>query len=569
MGPSITFLSVVAVVALMALGIGYAIYFFSSAKRWRDAMLELNSEAKQRRRREERELVALDEQLTEDLRAASERHFRDMLRRIDIEELKAYPGIGDVMIERLRSAGVRSLADLQYELPEIAGIGEKRLSDIRHATRDLGQQAHKVYTSNMCAEAAAAADEALHLKQKREAAARASQECMLSLDQYVNSIAPLVAQARQITLFRYLRSLLERDSDFDAGLPPIPPRWSPTAHVDKAQPARIMAARRTWEPAVASNAPPAPKQHRQQTVPVAAVPGPSVGILVSAQPSLARAPIPEKVAQVGERVMDSAHSAPPRAMPPTTQSEPRHILLMELSIQFLFAAARCDGHIARKEREIIDEQIRRQYAHDPILFNRARSYCAQYESEAIDLDNCFRKIAEMFSPPHRSLLMQLATQIAEASRGINTREEAFLEKAAQGLGVPRPTAAPSVESPHVKIVKGSESAPPSELRVATDHKPSADASLAARSALELDPQAALSVELVRRQYNLLIERFDEGKMNAMGPEFVAIGTAKRSAFANAAKALLVSLGAEPDLAPPSPPAPGLRDNPDLDQIFGA
>src|SRR6266700_4246274 len=218
MGPLTTFLIVVAIVALMAFAIGYAMFCFSSPKRWRDAILHVNLDAKQQSSRLEREPADLDEQLAENLRAVSERNFRAMLRRIEVEELKAYPGIGDVIVERLRGAGLQNLADLQYELPEIAGIGEKRVADIRHAIRELSKQAQKVFASNMCSESAAAANESLSLKQKRDAAERQLRDCLHSLDRYLQRIAPLVDRARAITLFRFLRSILERDSEFDEQL---------------------------------------------------------------------------------------------------------------------------------------------------------------------------------------------------------------------------------------------------------------------------------------------------------------------------------------------------------------
>jgi uncharacterized tellurite resistance protein B-like protein len=570
MGPLTTFLIVVGIVALAGVAIGYAVFCFSAPKRWRDAVMHVNLDAQQRRRKEERAWRNLNDRLADDLRAVSERGFRDMLRRIEVEELKAFPGIGDVIVERLRGAGLRSLADLQYRLPEIPSIGEKRVADIRHAVRELTQQADKVFASNMCAEAAAAADESRRLKQQRDASASAIQETIQSLDNYLCSIASVVNRARQITFLRYLWSLVARDRSFDVELPPVPSGWTPMTQAFPAakEPVLVVQRAATRAPAVASIAPATPEKPERRRIPEMVPAAPALGKLVSVSPARPRSSLPQKTAPVDELTLDGAA---PVARAASLEQKPkdRHLLLMELTIQFLFAAARCDGHIARKEREVIDEQIRRQYGHDPALFNRARSFCAEFESEAIDLDECYRKITENFTAPDRCLLMKVATQIAEASRGINAREDAFLDKAAKLLGVPRPPVTASAPPPQIKPAAAQESAqpPPPTETPATQAAPPVPVD--PRTLLEIDSGLTLSAELVRRQYNLLIERFDEDKIKAMGQEFAAMAAKKRAALEDAAKRLLASLGAEPDLAPPAPAAHGLRDNPDLDQIFGA
>jgi hypothetical protein len=87
--------------------------------------------------------------------------------------------------------------------------------------------------------------------------------------------------------------------------------------------------------------------------------------------------------------------------------------------------------------------------------------------------------------------------------------------------------------------------------------------------LEIDPAVPLSADLVRRQYHLLRERYVPEKLAPFGPDFVALARAKRAAVEAAANDLLGSLGARLEDAPPPAAPRDLRDNPDLDAVFGA
>jgi hypothetical protein len=85
--------------------------------------------------------------------------------------------------------------------------------------------------------------------------------------------------------------------------------------------------------------------------------------------------------------------------------------------------------------------------------------------------------------------------------------------------------------------------------------------------LEIDLSTPPSSELIRRQYNLLSERFAASKFENMGAEFVAMAEAKRSAILAAAGALLAELGEKLETQTAAPPQ-DLRHNPDLDAMFG-
>jgi hypothetical protein len=93
--------------------------------------------------------------------------------------------------------------------------------------------------------------------------------------------------------------------------------------------------------------------------------------------------------------------------------------------------------------------------------------------------------------------------------------------------------------------------------------------LDSRASLEIDPNVRLTPDLIRRQYHLLSGRLAPDKVESMGPEFVAMARSKQAAVRAAAEALIAPLGAALDL-PGEQAAPAeLRQNPDLDAVFGA
>ena len=108
-------------------------------------------------------------------------------------------------------------------------------------------------------------------------------------------------------------------------------------------------------------------------------------------------------------------------------------------------------------------------------------------------------------------------------------------------------------------------APPSPPPPVSEAKPASRADLAA--ILQVDSVDHLTPELVRRQYNLLSERYDPDKLQTLGPEFMELARSKRAAVQAAAQALMEQLGAKLE-EPPAPVSHDLRENPDLDAILG-
>lgn len=506
------------VVAACAAGVLYRMFQRTPAKQWRDRVLRLWTFARRQAQAEHAELEGLGIWREERDQALRDQAFAGVLGAISVGELEAYPGIGPATVDKLRLAGFDTLATLRRLPTNIPGLGEKRLTDLERALFDLLRLARDRFRAGGYPGAAhlAAALAALQAEHaEREACGRAR---LQAADKLVDGLRGFVAEAERVTFWNYLRHLTEL---------PVSPKAlnAPLPDVDVTLHAAAERAR-----AALRQRPPAP-------------------------PAAVRAEPVRRTPAVAQ-----AWSVPAAAPASAVQKADFPLVLMELTVQLAFATARADGRIARNERELIEEHIRRRYAYDPVLFNRARAFCAQYESAAIDLDACLTRITTTCAPRLRRALVELCRQVAEATNDTSKRETAFLEKVAQRLGVPLP-------EPTLNVGAGFQPAQSDRLETCR-HEP-APTNDQHRAALEIAPELPLTADLVRRQYHLLQERYTPEKLQAMGPDFVSMATRKRDAARAAAVALLESFGEKLDAAPPPAPPQDLRHNPDLDALFGA
>jgi hypothetical protein len=259
-------------------------------------------------------------------------------------------------------------------------------------------------------------------------------------------------------------------------------------------------------------------------------------------------------------------SAAPAAAPPTPADAKQPQQLLDLTVQFAFVVARCDGHLARKEKEWIASHFGQRYRDDAVLLDRVRALCVHYETTVPNADACLDEINAQVPTDQKAALMEMAYGIAAAAGDINQKEVKFLHKLSQRLGVPEPAALrqPVPPPPPAAVV-----APPPPVAAAPPPQPAAAPGPEQQLALlEIAPGTPLSPDLIRRQYTRLVEKFAPDKMQHMGPEFVAAAQQKRQLIEQAARALMAPFKEE--LIPPAaPPAPrDLRHNPDLDALFG-
>ena len=113
-------------------------------------------------------------------------------------------------------------------------------------------------------------------------------------------------------------------------------------------------------------------------------------------------------------------------------------MILELTVQFAFAVARCDGHLAKNERDWIESHFTQRYRHDVALSNCAKAFCAHYESAALNVAACLDRINREFTTGHKSALVKLAYDIAAAAGDANQKELKFLQKVCKSWNVPFP-----------------------------------------------------------------------------------------------------------------------------------
>jgi hypothetical protein len=150
----------------------------------------------------------------------------------------------------------------------------------------------------------------------------------------------------------------------------------------------------------------------------------------------------------------------------------------------------------------------------------------------------------------RRQLYRLCCRIADAAGSRNTKEVQFLEELQRGLGL---TAQPSAGNPISPSSQNSEMDPES-----------------ARIYLEIDPLSPLSIDLVRRQHRMLLERMAVVRPNTLGSEIEAMLGIRKERLLSAATILAKHLGEplEPPTAPAAATSSDPRYNPDLDAALG-
>lgn len=477
--------------------------------------------------------------------------FERMLSGISAQELEAFPGIGPVTISRLRDAGYTNLEKMRDGRVQVPGLGPKRLSDIRDAVRQLCAQAQSRFRACACPEAQAAireiaAQSAAHSENAWLANARYH-----AIKEVMAKVEPDAIVARDFKLFHFLRYEMAH-SEFQRVMS------KPLPNVDEAiRKAEIKArqqyAERGKQPKVLT-----PAAEASERTP-AARPVPTAATAIEAPPHAIPVPVAKPV-DLFKKELHKTHAAEALPAPaPTAQLDREQPLEgalkhLELTIQFAFSVARVDGRTARKEKAVIEEFVRRRFGNDRALLNRAIALCSQYETAPLDPKNSLQQIAARFSPEERRSLLELGHAIANATGERNSREEDFLTQAAEQWNL-----APTIEVAPVEIKKESEPAPAAPAPARTPDEQ--------RTVLEIEPSVPLSADLIRRQYNLLTDRYAPEKFASLGGEFAAMAKGKREAVHTAATALIEPFG-EPLVTASPAENQELRHNPDLDAMFG-
>jgi len=586
--------AVLILTALISAGVLYLLFCQSPEKRWKDHILGLRATAQKRQKSENVHLRQMADELEHEEKALSDKAFRSMLEKLSVEKLEAYAGIGTGTTSKLRQSGYTTLAALQRAHIQIHGLGEKRLGDIRDAVDKLTRQTwNRFHDKPHCPERAELDRRIQSLRRELERGQLLSRARSQGIEAFLRTLQGMVEIAGEVTFTGYLgltKKTVVEPKYLEAQLPDL------EEHVRAAE----AKAARVWsegerkalevELAIAVPAAIADSPARRETAPGRA------SLLQETRTNSAHSNSPPTTLPTTARhsqpsVVQLRVSAPASAAPPKAP-EKQHLDVMELTIQFAFAAARTDGRLAQAEKAVIEQHIEKRYWYDQALYNRARALCAHYESAPIDVGDCLRRVKEQFATAQRAALLTLAVEIIAASGGIKAREQEFLDKVSHVLEIALPAPAqhpkPSTLSrkaempfaalktpepvtwlealPAVKKAEPANKVEPVRTPVKTLEPASALGD--PRTLLEIDSATALSVELVRRHFNRLWERLDPEKMAVVGSDFAAMAESKRAAIRAAALTLITPFGEELEpKAVPSPPR-DIRENLDLDQVFG-
>ena len=243
----------------------------------------------------------------------------------------------------------------------------------------------------------------------------------------------------------------------------------------------------------------------------------------------------------------------PIAVVQTPAIEATPLERLQAATRFGYAVAKADGRVAASERKQIRAFVERRYAITMELAARLESVIADAEKDIPALHEAITRIKRAIPAEAWPELYQFAVSVADAAGERNTREIECLARVAEELGIGVQPAAPAPASP----VVASQREPDGPLT-----------ETACRFALEIATTTPLSVDLIRRQYRLLSDRFAPEKFASHGPEFVKMAAEKRSLVERAARRLLTEYN-EPLEPPAAAPPTDLRHNPDLDDVFGA
>ncbi|QEL15533.1 tellurite resistance TerB family protein [Limnoglobus roseus] len=508
---------VVPIVAVTAWGTySYRKFRRTPAAQWRTRVLRRTAELT-------REYHALRNAVTPSNHATVERRlFGEHLASIPAAAVQQFTGIGPGTVDRLRSAGLRTLADLiDYPFHNLAGFGPSRTADVKSAVKELLAEARHRFDASDCPKGREFQQYLQRAEQheQTETAARNAKLAALSAD--LDALKPHAQVAQTITWAHFLQH-----GDEPIELPEVPA--APVATISPL--------------AVTPVPPPIPVP---VNVPLAAKPTP-VGPL--APPRVPPPAIPKTAPKPVDLFAQALGSSGVAHQPGSEHSE---LLKLRTLAGFGLMIAKADGRIAKAERVAVREFLASLFSHDAVLARHIDPMIEVTEKsiplEAVALANVIRQT----TPTEQKALYLAAVKIADASGKRNRQENELLDRLAVGLGV--------------------ETLPPPKSPASEPIKPLAPSPVAApdsRRVLEIEAGVDLSAELIRRRFTLLFERADPAKAAAIGPEFATMAEKKRTDLRAAAESLIAPFGVPLDPPAAPPPPSDIRHNPDLDDIFG-
>ncbi len=251
---------------------------------------------------------------------------------------------------------------------------------------------------------------------------------------------------------------------------------------------------------------------------------------------------PEVMAAELPRVMmvaaSSQTSAPVIVAKPPDEPLPE-VAKLQAYCRFGLLIAKADGRIAQSERGRIRVLLGEQFGSDPLLLRHLDPQLEAAEANLPSEDDAIAAIKTLTAKDDWRSLYAFAENIVDAAGERVEKETQFLARLADAF----------------------------ELEAAAPMPPEPVVSTACE-VLGIPADTEITVDLVRRKYTMLTEQICPEKAAQLGPEFEAMAVQKRAAILAAAEELIAPF--DVPLDPPAPPEQkNLRENSDLDDLFGS
>jgi uncharacterized tellurite resistance protein B-like protein len=220
---------------------------------------------------------------------------------------------------------------------------------------------------------------------------------------------------------------------------------------------------------------------------------------------------------------------------------------------FGFAVARADGRIAASERKQIRAFLERRFASDADLAAQLDKVLTEVGSDVPTLGDALWDVRKIVPADRWPELYQFAVSVVDAAGERNVREVECLTRVAEELG----------------IGAGPVTSRAARVEIQAQSIASTDGTLTdfdCREALEIAQATVLSVDLIRRQFHLLSDRFAPERFGTLGVEFTQKAAERRARAEQAARQLLSEYNEPLETTVATPPTDP-RHNPDLDDAF--
>lgn len=494
-----------------------------------------------------------------------------ILQQMPVELLADYPGIGPSTVEKLHYSGFRTIHDIHTRSINIHGIGDKRLSDIRVGSRQLYQQAISTLEKSTSAEHQQLNRAIAAIHQAYTEKSRISEARLNAVKKVCEIMREAVATANKITFWGFVRStnrshLSDRLRNF--GFPNL------EATLEKAE----------------AKAKRQEKESEEKTLPFEMSAAPAKPVIQPLRNVPPPKPVPPSVDRklntfVATQKLDTKPRTPPEPPCPALSPfeelmqapSPPHLpvrselesipfqtvdlaqVLMEIAVELGYLIARADGRLAQAEQQMIEGYLDSRYHTDVAMHTKAQSLSAHFAKASIVIQPLIERIKKHCNAEAIQHLMGFAKEVALAGN-LNEKKDHLYQDIGKRLGL-------SLASLQAVPVVAKPPLPPKPVEKVIAPPPANTQSKLLQS-LEISDDQPLSADLIRRQFNKLADRFQSNKIAHLGADFELLAEQRYTAARQAAEQLLQEMG-EPLVITEKPAEPvGIRENKELDELFG-